>query len=317
MSLDERIKSALHKCPLDSYELARIVWPIKTCGKAWRHSANGVPPGWVLPLGKAIVRMGLRTWHEKHRKMIALSVTRAELKSIANRPGCNARTRREIQSVLESPPSIPRMKPSRVRGSVSGRDPIEVTLPLRTRTECNTNEMHWAKSRREREQRAMVVLMIGRVVLPELPIRVTLTRLGPAIHGRPRQPAIRRKAHLRPDRGPVRVARQRSADKMGVLPGETKRVRRDRANRANAMISCRSNYCETVIVVGAVASNATAYCPEAWTEPAYEIVVAYCPPDPPVEPEDETVEVPCRPEDDQCPEVEDVCERREKPRAVD
>jgi hypothetical protein len=73
--LDDRIRKALANGPLDSYALANLVWPQKTYAKAWRYQSNGGPPGWVLPLGKAIKRMNLQTWHKfnPRRKMVALA----------------------------------------------------------------------------------------------------------------------------------------------------------------------------------------------------------------------------------------------------
>lgn len=52
-------------------------------------------------------------------------------------------------------------------------------MPMRTRTECNTNETHWAKARRARSQRDVVLLMMGHLLLPALPVKVMLTRCGP------------------------------------------------------------------------------------------------------------------------------------------
>lgn len=70
--LKDRIAEALRDGPLGTYDLARILWPLDTCPTAWRVSANGGPPGWVLPLGAAIKRLGLRTWHEKGKRVVAM-----------------------------------------------------------------------------------------------------------------------------------------------------------------------------------------------------------------------------------------------------
>lgn len=107
-------------------------------------------------------------------------MTRAELKHLIARPSVNAHARELIERVLgTSSPAVRKNRREAVRGVISGREPVEVVLPVRTRTECNTNETHWAKSKRERAQRDMVVLMMQRIALPELPVRVTLTRCGP------------------------------------------------------------------------------------------------------------------------------------------
>ncbi len=71
MTLDERIKSALAKGPLDTYSLAGKLWPCDS--RAWNVSANGGPPGWTLPLGKAIKRIGLRTWMNGKIRMVGLA----------------------------------------------------------------------------------------------------------------------------------------------------------------------------------------------------------------------------------------------------
>lgn len=58
-NIDGRIRAALAAGPLSSLALAEILWPHDACPKAWRYQTNGGPSGWVLPMGKAIKRMGL------------------------------------------------------------------------------------------------------------------------------------------------------------------------------------------------------------------------------------------------------------------
>lgn len=72
-TLDDRIRAALAKGPLDSYALAAILWPADS--KAWRCSSNGGPPGWVLPLGKAIKRLKLVVSYAGKKKIIQLPRT--------------------------------------------------------------------------------------------------------------------------------------------------------------------------------------------------------------------------------------------------
>jgi hypothetical protein len=35
-------------------ELGHLMWPPETSPKAWRYSSNGGPPGWCMPMGKAL-----------------------------------------------------------------------------------------------------------------------------------------------------------------------------------------------------------------------------------------------------------------------
>lgn len=70
-SLDARILDALIGGPLDTYSLARIVWPQETHAKAWNYQSNGGPPGWVLSLGKAVKRLNLNKYTNGHQVMIS------------------------------------------------------------------------------------------------------------------------------------------------------------------------------------------------------------------------------------------------------
>jgi hypothetical protein len=72
MKLDDRIRDALQDGPLDTYSLAGIVWPTEQFPRAWNYQSNGGPPGWVLPLGKAIKRMGLETYRRDHMRVVRL-----------------------------------------------------------------------------------------------------------------------------------------------------------------------------------------------------------------------------------------------------
>jgi hypothetical protein len=72
MRLDDRIKTALQNGPLDTYRLADIVWPQETHARSWRNQTNGGPPAWVLALGKAIRRLGLRVDHRDGKKYLRL-----------------------------------------------------------------------------------------------------------------------------------------------------------------------------------------------------------------------------------------------------
>ncbi len=60
--LKQRIVGVLLNAPnnrLCYHDLAGTLWPHETNPKAWRYSSNGGPPGWAMPLGKA-----LRELHE-------------------------------------------------------------------------------------------------------------------------------------------------------------------------------------------------------------------------------------------------------------
>ena len=70
--LDDRIRDALADGPMEQYDLAREVWPPDDYPRAWRGAISGGPPGLVLPLGRAIKRMGLVTWFQDRRKIVAL-----------------------------------------------------------------------------------------------------------------------------------------------------------------------------------------------------------------------------------------------------
>lgn len=70
MSFIERITAALSNGPLDTHSLAEILWPHETHAKAWNYQSNGGPPGWVMPLGKAINKMGLRTERRNGRTYV-------------------------------------------------------------------------------------------------------------------------------------------------------------------------------------------------------------------------------------------------------
>ena len=61
-TLDERIMESINRARrLKVYDLALQVFPHDKFPRAWRYSSNGGPPGWVMPLGKAIKRLGLKT----------------------------------------------------------------------------------------------------------------------------------------------------------------------------------------------------------------------------------------------------------------
>lgn len=62
--------AALRAASVVTYELAEIIWPHDTHSKAWKYQSNGGPPGWVMPLGKAIKWMGLRTEYKNGRKLV-------------------------------------------------------------------------------------------------------------------------------------------------------------------------------------------------------------------------------------------------------
>lgn len=55
--LKQRIVAALTASParrMGYHDLARTLWPPDQCPRAWRYSANGGPPGWAMPLGRAL-----------------------------------------------------------------------------------------------------------------------------------------------------------------------------------------------------------------------------------------------------------------------
>lgn len=71
--LKQRIVDALLKAPnnrLCYQDLAGVLWPYETNPKAWRYSSNGGPPGWAMPLGKAL--------REMHKAGIAQAMNRAD-----------------------------------------------------------------------------------------------------------------------------------------------------------------------------------------------------------------------------------------------
>lgn len=55
--LKQRIVDALRAAPrqrVGYHALADHLWPSDTFPKAWRCSSNGGPPGWAMPLGRAL-----------------------------------------------------------------------------------------------------------------------------------------------------------------------------------------------------------------------------------------------------------------------
>lgn len=55
--LKQRIIDALAAMParrMSYHELAIELWPPEQHAKAWRYSSNGGPPGWAMPLGRAL-----------------------------------------------------------------------------------------------------------------------------------------------------------------------------------------------------------------------------------------------------------------------
>ena len=55
--LKRKIVEALATAPklcMDYHDLGRKLWPPEQHPKAWNYSSNGGPPGWAMPLGRAL-----------------------------------------------------------------------------------------------------------------------------------------------------------------------------------------------------------------------------------------------------------------------
>lgn len=55
--LKRRIIEVLDSSPrkrLNYHDLAKVLWPTHLHPKAWNYSSNGGPPGWAMPLGRAL-----------------------------------------------------------------------------------------------------------------------------------------------------------------------------------------------------------------------------------------------------------------------
>lgn len=55
--LKRRIIEVLDASPrkrLNYHDLAKVLWPTHLHPRAWRYSSNGGPPGWAMPLGRAL-----------------------------------------------------------------------------------------------------------------------------------------------------------------------------------------------------------------------------------------------------------------------
>lgn len=73
VSLDDRIRAALKaKGRMFTHDLARIVFPEDEYPRAWNYASQGGPAGWVMTMGKAIKRMGLKsTFDRDGRRLVS------------------------------------------------------------------------------------------------------------------------------------------------------------------------------------------------------------------------------------------------------
>jgi hypothetical protein len=68
VTLPDRIDEALAGRPLEYYELAAQLWPIRS--KAWRTATGGGPPGLVMALSAALRRGKFRMSSEGRTRVV-------------------------------------------------------------------------------------------------------------------------------------------------------------------------------------------------------------------------------------------------------
>lgn len=109
-----------------------------------------------------------------------MSFTADDFRTMAQRAPWKA-TREAMTTQADAAPVEPRKAPEKPEPARTSPDapPVDVTVEVRTQTECNTGEQFWRKAKRATWQRGLVDAALRPLVLPALPVTVRLTRLAP------------------------------------------------------------------------------------------------------------------------------------------